>query len=184
MTTNNNDTQFSIRKWARNWLILVLCILLAFVAGVGLDTTSGSIAFFEGFGTFLAVFGGILSFGALVGIGAILAGVGWGLYYMTKTDFSGREGLRWTFIIGGLAALFAAGLIGWSWVEMPSGMGWFTLILIVVTAFVAATFRNVREPKNPSTKKSRVREMLSRGRKKSTPVRTDRAPAPAPIPVS
>jgi hypothetical protein len=136
--------RFSVKNWLRNWLLVLFIILLGFVTGAGWDTLDNSPNFTSGFNTLVNTFGGITSFGALVGAVLIVGGFLWGVRYMIKTDFTGHKVRGWLFSIGTIVAIIFAGMIGWSWFRLPSGTGWTTLSFLMVPGVIALFFRNVR----------------------------------------
>ena len=107
----------------------------------GRNVTTGEFDFGRGFGTVTSAFGGLASFGALVGAVFAILFAFWGLSYMTRHQYTqAEEGRRQMHILIGLAVLVAAAIVGVMWISLPAGAGWIALIFLglvtVATALV------------------------------------------------
>lgn len=178
----------NIRNWIRNWVFVMAIILLAFAAGLGWDTTTNLPDMWEGFGMVWSVFGGITSFGALLGIALVVAFLIWGTYYMTQTDFTNRKRRQRTVIFIACVAFLFGMWLGMEWVQMPSGSGWVALAFFALSLLIARAFRGVRKngtALGEGNTTPKARSWLRRPtRTAATPVVTNTDDAPAPIPAA
>jgi hypothetical protein len=135
--TTENVTRFSIRRYAANWAIIALVLVLGLSAGLGWNTVTKSFDLFEGLGTLLDVFGGLWSFGALLLALAVTGVVVYGLYYMSKTNYDDNERRRWIHIGLGVVFIVFVAWLGLNWIHLPSGLGWTALLFLAVPTVLA-----------------------------------------------
>ncbi|HET6746957.1 MAG TPA: hypothetical protein VFH06_02525 [Candidatus Saccharimonadales bacterium] len=135
--TTDSVKRFSIRRYAANWAIIALVLILGLSAGLGWNTVTKSFDLFEGLGTLSDLFGGLTSFGALLLALAVTGIVVYGLYYMSKTNYDDDEGRRWLHIGLGVVFIVFVAWLGLTWIHLPSGLGWMSLVFLAIPTGLA-----------------------------------------------
>lgn len=131
--------QFSRDLFLRNWAIMFVFAVVAIALFNGRNVTTGEFDFGRGIGTVTAAFGGLASFGALVGAVFAVLFAFWGLSYMTRHQYTqAEEGRRQMHIMIGLAVLVAAAFVGVKWISLPAGAGWIALVFLGLVSVATA----------------------------------------------
>jgi hypothetical protein len=141
--------RFSPGRYIRNLLIFFLPVV-GFAAVCSGSSSIGGFSFWEGLSVVGSMFGGITSFGALLGVIVSIVIVVFGLRHIAKTDYTNQGGLMAVHI--GLAALaiVAAAWIGLEWVSLPGWEGWVAagilVVFLVCPLLLQDTFKKIFVP--------------------------------------
>lgn len=127
---------YKIRKFAYNWVIVLLVLVIGSAAVLGYNSITGSFDLFTGLGTLGGMFGGLPSLGGLLLVLAAIAAVVYLLIHMTKSNYKDRQGAQALHIILIVGVIGAALFIGTEWINIQAGFWPMVGTIIVIVALV------------------------------------------------